>query len=517
MADEAYDAALAQHVCQLGMVTAAQVEEARRTQAEAARRGAALSLADALVQLDYLTKVQRENIEPEVRARREGARMLGQYKLLRPLGEGGMGAVFLAEDTIGQRTVAVKVLARKRAGDSQFVSRFRREAKAAGRLNHPNIVGAYTTGVEQGQHYLVMEYCEGESLNKTIRRDGFLPWDRAVEIIIQVAHGLQHAHAHAIIHRDIKPPNIIVANDGTAKILDMGLSKDIGAGEQSFSTQTGMALGTPHYISPEQARGERNIDGRADIYSLGATLYHMVTGRTPFEGLTGAMIMLKHIHEQIPNPQDIREDIPDSVAQVIQKMTAKEPADRYRDCTELLGDLELVLMGKMPTTQVLAVNRSAAAMGVGPARQAAGETPAVGAAQDETAVQAGEQPGQGGQFAQPAEQPGEAVMLAPQQGRRHQPPFLGGGTRKDEPVEEEIELTPVPQEPGARASMWKIICASVGVGLLLVLVTALLSGGPKKKMADGNQPPGPLPPTAAPNTPPGTTGGDNRKPAAPAT
>ncbi|MCY3022760.1 MAG: protein kinase [Planctomycetota bacterium] len=346
------------------MVTATQVEEARRTQAASAQQGVSISLADALVHLKHITNAQREKIELEVKARQEGAWMLGQYKLLRKLGEGGMGTVYLAEDTIAGRQVALKLLAKKRAGDPEFLTRFRREAKAAGRLNHTNIVSAYTVGEEAGQQFIVMEYCDGESLDTILKREHFLPWDRALEIVMQVAHGLEHAHTHGLIHRDIKPANIVVTTEGVAKILDMGLSKNVGPGDQSFNTQTGTVLGTPHYISPEQASGDKDIDGRADIYSLGATFYHLLTGETPFQGPTGAVIMMKHLSEQLQNPQDINEDIPDGVAQVVTRMMAKDANDRYRDCKELLEDLELVLQGRMPGSQASGVGKSSVAMRV---------------------------------------------------------------------------------------------------------------------------------------------------------
>jgi len=363
MAGSVSDEAFARVLNQMGIATLDQIEAAKAIQAENATKGVLLTLPTVLIQQGIITPAIQENVEKKLQAQQAGGvQVLGQYKLLKKLGEGGMGAVYLAEDTVSQRQVALKVLPKKHVSDPGFLTRFRREAKAAGALNHVNIVGAHTVGEEMGHHFIVMEYCEGETLDRILKRDQVLPWDKAVQIVVQVARGLQHAHEHGFVHRDIKPGNIILAPDGTAKILDLGLSKNIGSGEQSFNTQTGVALGTPHYISPEQARGDKSIDGRTDIYSLGATFYHLVTGQTPFEGSTAAVIMTKHLNEQLTNPQDLVEDLPDSVAHVIVKMMAKGPNDRYRDCKELLDDLELVIDGKDPSSHAIDVGKSSVAV-----------------------------------------------------------------------------------------------------------------------------------------------------------
>ncbi|MGD0094383.1 MAG: protein kinase, partial [Planctomycetota bacterium] len=377
------DEAFARGVQQMGVVSYEQLEAAKAAQAQSAAKGVLVSLADMLVQQGVITAATRENIEKKLQAQQAGGiQKLGNYKLIKKLGEGGMGAVYLAEDTLMNRKVALKILPKKHAGDSEFLSRFRREAQATAQLNHANIVNAYTVGEELGHHFIVMEYCEGESLEALLKREHFVQWDLATGLVLQVARGLQHAHERGIIHRDIKPANIMLCNpvaqpsglrrnpedcatfaEGfVVKILDLGLSKNVGAGEQSFNTQTGVALGTPHYISPEQANGDKNIDGRTDIYSLGATFYHLVTGETPFQASTAMAIMMKHINEQLPNPQDIRDEIPDGVVQVIQRMMAKAPADRYRDCKELLDDLELVIDGKMPSSQAIDVGKSSVAV-----------------------------------------------------------------------------------------------------------------------------------------------------------
>jgi len=373
VAENVSDEVFARYVNQIGNATLEQIETAKAAQAQSAGKGVLLSLGEALVQQGVLTAAMRENVEKKLQAQQTGGtQKLGNYRLIRKLGEGGMGAVYLAEDLSVGRMVAVKVLPKRSASDPDFLARFRREAKAAGALNHVNIVGAYTTGEDLGYHYLAMEYCEGDALDKVLKRDGKLPWDKALEIIVQVARGLKHAHDHGFIHRDIKPANIMLCKplssagsqpatgddagrmpaqqDGVvAKILDLGLSKNVDGGEESFVTHTNVALGTPHYISPEQAKGDKDIDGRTDIYSLGATFYHLVTGQTPFQGSTSAIIMAQHINRKLPNPQNLNAEVPDGVVHVIQKMMAKKPSDRYGDCQELLDDLAMVRDGKTPS------------------------------------------------------------------------------------------------------------------------------------------------------------------------
>jgi serine/threonine-protein kinase len=366
MAENISDESFARYINQIGNATFEQIEEARAEQARHARSGLQLSLGEVLVQQGVLTPSMRENVEKKLQAQQsDGIEQIGPYKLIKKLGEGGMGVVYLAEDMNIGRKFAVKILPERYADDGEFVSRFRREARAAGSLNHVNIVSAYNIGEDQGTHFIAMEYCEGEPLDNALKRDGSMPCEKALEIVIQIARGLGHAHEHGFIHRDIKPANIMLCKPlgdgngpGVAKILDLGLSKDMRAIEQSFNTQTGVPMGTPHYISPEQAQGEKNIDGRTDIYSLGATLYHLITGETPFQGSSAAVIMIKHINEQLPNPQDLNENIPDGVVHIIQKMMAKEPADRYRDCKELLDDLELVINGQMPNSSAIEGEKS---------------------------------------------------------------------------------------------------------------------------------------------------------------
>lgn len=342
-----YDDAFAHQLNKLGIASLEDIEYAQDVQRQSEASGKAISIADALISAGIITPAIKKNITEKIANKKRGRiKQLGQYKLDRKLGEGGMGAVFLAEDTLMQRHVAIKILPRKYASNEDFLSRFRREAKAAGQLNHPNICGAYAVGEEQGTHFYVMEYCEGESLSEKLDRENLLLCEDALRVVADTARGLKYAHELGFIHRDIKPANIFLLEDGEVKILDLGLSKDLADEDSSFVTQGGIAIGTPHYISPEQARAEKDVDGRADIYSLGATFYHLVTGMTPFDATNPAAVLMKHLTEPAPDPRDMNAEVPGGYAQAITKMMAKKPEDRYADCQELLDDLERVRTGQ---------------------------------------------------------------------------------------------------------------------------------------------------------------------------
>lgn len=284
-----------------------------------------------------------------------GIKQLGPYRLLRKIGEGGMGIVFLAEDPNAGRKCVIKALT---ATNKDLLARFKREAVATGKLNHPNIVTAYTVGEDNGIHYYAMEYCDGVSLDIVLdSTKTAIPWKIAVEIVKQVACGLNYAHEHGVIHRDIKPANIIVCKpskvqDGdnpvfpkgsTVKILDLGLSKIVeGKSSSSYLTQTGTSLGTPYYMSPEQILGEKSLDCRADIYSLGASFYELVTGKIPFDGDTPFAVTAKHLREKARNPQELNPNIPTCVSKIIQIMMEKKPDNRYVSCKDLINDLEKI-------------------------------------------------------------------------------------------------------------------------------------------------------------------------------
>lgn len=331
---------LARYLQQTGMATDAQIAAARALHP--------VPLAEALVRQGAITSAQREAVEKRLGEKRGAAQQLGAYRLLRKLGEGGMGAVYLAEDLRHSRRVAIKVLPKRLADEREYLERFRRESEAARALDHPNIVRAFETGEERGFHYYVMEFCQGVSLRSRLEREKVLDPMESTRIVAQVAEGLGHAHAKGILHRDVKPDNVMLTPDGVAKILDLGLAKNLMTPDSNFRTMTGVAIGTPHYLSPEQARGQKEIDGRADIYSLGATFYTLVTGVTPFQGGTIFEIIQKHLTEPLADPRDRRPSIPEGVVHVIRRMMAKSPDDRYRDCAELVIDLRLLQEGRAP-------------------------------------------------------------------------------------------------------------------------------------------------------------------------
>ena len=371
MSSDAQDIAVARHVKQAGMATVEQVTQAMSAQGQAIEEGRRVSLLEALVQIGAINPTQRKLLEDKLKVehKKGGAQQLSHWIIRKKLGEGGMGAVYLAEDTrdgpstgLGAgRKVALKVLPRKQAADQEFLERFRREAEAARKLDHPNIVRAFESGSDLGYHFYVMEYCEGEPLDELLKREGLLSWDRAVQIVKGAAEGLKFAHEQGFIHRDIKPANIFVTKEGTPKILDLGLTKNIEQSKPSFQTLSGVLVGTPHYISPEQAAADKDIDGRTDIYSLGATLYHLLTGDPPFGGSSVYEIIAKHVNAELPNPQDVVEDVPDGVVHILRRMMAKKPKDRYADCGALLKDVGLILQGKTPESVALQAGSSTVA------------------------------------------------------------------------------------------------------------------------------------------------------------
>ena len=267
-----------------------------------------------------------------------GTMLSGRYEVLKRVGSGGMADVYMAKDHKLNRNVAVKVLKSEYVEDEKFLKKFETEAQAVARLSHPNIVNIYDVGMEDGINYIVMELAEGITLKEYIRKKGYLSPKETVEISTQIASAITHAHKNHIIHRDIKPQNILVSDTGIIKVTDFGIAK---ATSSNTVTSTATAMGSVHYISPEQAKG-RFCDEKSDIYSLGITMYEMVTGHVPFDHENGVTIALMHLQNEITPPSQIRDGIPDSLEKIILKCTMKKPEERYQTADDLIADLRLV-------------------------------------------------------------------------------------------------------------------------------------------------------------------------------
>ncbi|CDA30338.1 serine/threonine protein kinase with PASTA sensor(S) [Clostridium sp. CAG:492] len=269
----------------------------------------------------------------------EGSVIGNRYKIQEKIGNGGMATVYKALDQILNRYVAVKVLREEFTTDEEFIKRFNAEAQSAARLTHPNIVSVYDVGQEYNIYYIVMELIQGKTLKQIIEEDGHLSWKWAVNIAIQIASALEMAHKNNIIHRDIKPHNIMITEDGVAKVTDFGIAKAVS---NSTITAFGTTLGSVHYFSPEHARGGYT-DSKSDLYSLGVVMYEMVTGKVPFDADTPVSIALKHMQEEPVPPMKVNKEIPFAVNQIILKAMKKDPNERYQNASEMIKDLNIAL------------------------------------------------------------------------------------------------------------------------------------------------------------------------------
>jgi len=274
-------------------------------------------------------------------------RRLGDYQLMRRLGRGGMADVYLAEQGSLRRQVAFKVLHSKLAVDESYVRRFHNEAQAAAALVHANIVQIYEVGCINGVHFIAQEYVAGQNLKEALVRSGPMELEQAISIMKQVAAALHKADSRGIIHRDIKPENIMLGSTGEVKVADFGLARVITEGEKLDLTQVGVTMGTPLYMSPEQVEGGE-VDHRSDIYSLGISSYQMLAGRAPFEAQTALGIAVKHLKDTPQPLRELRPDLPEFLCQLIHKMLAKQPSDRYHSAGDLLKELETQSAGERP-------------------------------------------------------------------------------------------------------------------------------------------------------------------------
>ena len=307
--------------------------------------GEGSDLTAIMVAQGVVTASQIERAKQTIEA--SGNQQIPGYRIISKLGAGAMATVFKAKQLSLDRVVAIKVLPKRLSENVEYVERFYKEGKAAAKLNHANIVQAIDVGEASGYHYFVMEYVEGDTLHELLAEKKVLPEADALGYIIQIARALEHAHHQGLIHRDVKLKNIMLTPDRVAKLADMGLAREAGDAAAA-EAEAGRAYGTPYYISPEQIRGEVDIDFRADIYSLGATLYHLVTGRVPFNGETPAAVMHKHLKEPLTPPDHINTGLSAGLGEVVEVMMAKDRRYRYASTTDLLMDLEAIAAGQAP-------------------------------------------------------------------------------------------------------------------------------------------------------------------------
>src|SRR5213082_2095024 len=272
-----------------------------------------------------------------------GTTLNGRYRLEARIGAGGMSTVYRATDETLQRQVAIKLMNREVATDSDQLERFRREARAVAQLSHPHVVGVIDAGEDldpaHPRPYIVFEYVEGETLKDRIRRVGRLPIPEAVAYAIEIARALGAAHARHIVHRDVKPQNVLIDEEGSCKVTDFGIARTL---DEEGLTADGRVLGTTDYVSPEQALGQP-VTGQSDLYSLGVVLYEMLTGEVPFKGDSQVAVAMKHVREELPDVQMRRPEVSAALAQVVDAATAKRVEERYADDAELIADLEDVL------------------------------------------------------------------------------------------------------------------------------------------------------------------------------
>ncbi len=319
-----------------GYCTQAQLDDAIHTLAEVRKLGLDERLGNILVKKKVLTQSQiREVLKIQGQ---QSSIEIANYQILEKIGQGGMGSVFKARQKSLDRIVALKILSPNLAKDASFCERFVKEARAVAKLSHPNII----VGIDVGQHgkyfYFAMEYVEGETALRIMRDEGPFEEKRALDVALQICKALDHAHKHNMVHRDIKPDNIMLTPRGEAKLCDLGLAKVTEPGAEA--SQAGTAVGTPHYIAPEQARGEQNVGITADIYALGATLYHIITGKTLFQSDNSREIMVKHLTEEAPNAKKLRPELSENFCRMLERMLAKDAKDRYQTPLELIEDIE---------------------------------------------------------------------------------------------------------------------------------------------------------------------------------
>ena len=345
---------LTQSILRRGLATPEEIEACKAYKAKLAaapKEGEepAKSLLEIMVEAKVLTKNQSIRLLKESGGETNKKIEIPGYQMMKMLGKGSMGLVYKAKQTSVDRIVAVKILLESLAKDKEFIERFRREVQIAGKLSHNNIVNVYAAGEQDGRHYFVMEYVEGSTIKDEIEQKKVLQEKDAIDVILAVAEALKHAYEKGLIHRDIKPENIIRTKEGKVKLADLGLARPT-ADEKWATAEAGMAIGTPYYNSPEQVRGQTDVDIRADIYGLGATLYHMVTGRVPYGGDTPTEVMKKHVDKNVTliPPDHLNTRLSSGLGMVVETMMARNRDDRYRTPDDLILDLKCLQQGESP-------------------------------------------------------------------------------------------------------------------------------------------------------------------------
>ncbi|MBT4530835.1 MAG: serine/threonine protein kinase [Phycisphaerae bacterium] len=341
-----FETILGKLVVENGLVTPEELSECSNLLQDADGSATGHTLADILVNHHFVTRRQLDRLQTDFDTRKSTQRIQG-YRIIRKLGAGAMATVFLAQQESLDRPVAIKVLPKKFSENEDFLERFYKEGRAAAKLNDSNIVQAYDVGQSGEYHYFVMEYVDGDTVYEQIIEKKKLSQEEAHPIIRQVALALKHAHAVGFIHRDIKPKNIMIAENGDVKLAGLGLARALNDREAA-EAEAGRAYGTPYYISPEQIRGKKNITPAADIYGLGATLYHMVTGKVPFPGKNPSDVMHKHLKQELVPPDHINPSLSAGFSQIVEMMMAKDVSQRYQNAADLIEDLDAVARGESP-------------------------------------------------------------------------------------------------------------------------------------------------------------------------
>jgi len=341
---------LEKSILRRGLATAGEIEACKnhRSKLAAKDKQSSPSLLEVMVDAKVLTRSQMIRLLQE---KGEGTRKLEipGYQIIERLGRGSMGAVYKAKQISVDRVVAVKILLDSLAQNKEFIKRFEREAKIAAKLSHNNVVNAIDAGEASGRYFFVMEYVEGLTIKDYIDKNKVFEEKEAIRIVLAVAEALKHASHRGLIHRDIKPENVILTKDGSVKLADLGLAR-LTDDEKWGLAEAGMAIGTPYYISPEQVRGQTDIDIRADIYSLGATFYHMVTGRVPYGGDNPSEVMRKHVDPrvQLVPPDHLNTRLSSGLGMVVETMLAKNREHRYSTPDDLILDLKCLIQGESP-------------------------------------------------------------------------------------------------------------------------------------------------------------------------